>query len=525
MMSVSHSRLKVIQPVTMYPPRSQANRVHPLDQAGNEPRLGSYRLIRALSAGGMARVYEGRLDSLAGVSTRVAIKVIHPEHANDQAFQDLFIAEARISARLEHQNLVRIQAFNRDGELYYLVMELIDGLTLRRIMSLCRRHNVHLPTSLIAELGRQACEGLEYAHQIRGEDGQRVGLVHRDIKPSNLMLNTQGVLKVLDFGISYADGTEVGSGVKGTWGYMALEQAENRKVGPSSDVYGLAAVLYELATLEPLFEEKDNQKLRGMMLNDDAARRATGLMTGPYADLGAVLIRALQRDPAARFPTCGAMGRALGRLVREPVTVREELVQLLQTFRAMEEGPRSSATNLSGSSKSSASTPSISTPPVPGALASGEVRSGSLHDASSDRSAGGTLRKRRSHPSWLAFLGVGFVMSVVGGASAAALVDWLHNREDLAGGAAAAPVAAQIADHGAPSQEMGSLSISATPPARVFMDAKYLQDTPFTGLPVTPGMHTVEVVAPDGRRKGFQVLVEAGREERRSWNFEQNRWQ
>src|SRR3954470_21590523 len=100
----------------------------------------------------MARVYEGRLDSLAGVSTRVAVKVIHPDYANESAFQELFISEARISARLEHQNLVRIQQFNREGDLYYLVMEFIEGVTFRKIVSMHRKQKLLLPVAVIAEL-------------------------------------------------------------------------------------------------------------------------------------------------------------------------------------------------------------------------------------------------------------------------------------------------------------------------------------------------------------------------------------
>ncbi|MFN7146105.1 MAG: serine/threonine-protein kinase, partial [Myxococcota bacterium] len=179
----------------------------PVDFSRGEVHLGPYRLIRPISAGGMARVYEGRLDSLAGVTTRVAVKVIHPDFANEAAFQELFITEARISARLEHQNLVRIQQFNREGHLYYLVMEYIDGITFRKIISMCRKHRLQLPVQVIAELGRQVCEGLHYAHNLTTEAGEPLHLVHRDVKPSNLMLNAHGVAKVLDFGISSAHGT------------------------------------------------------------------------------------------------------------------------------------------------------------------------------------------------------------------------------------------------------------------------------------------------------------------------------
>jgi serine/threonine protein kinase len=300
-------------------------------------RLGPYRLLRPISAGGMARVYEGRFDSLAGVSTRVAIKVIHPDFANEEGFQDLFIQEARISARLEHLNVVRVQQFNREGALYYLVMEYIDGVTFRKIVSACRRHGQRLPVALLAELGRQACEGLHYAHALADEAGKPLRLVHRDMKPSNLMLNVQGVVKVLDFGISYAHGQQESRGsVKGTWGYMAPEQAEGQPVGPAADLYGLASVLYEVATLEPLFPESDNAAIRRELVADGGARRAAGL-GGPYTDLAGVLVRALQRDPHARFNSAESMARALSQLVPDPMLARDELVRKVAELRALDQ--------------------------------------------------------------------------------------------------------------------------------------------------------------------------------------------
>ena len=129
-------------------------------------RLGPYRLLRPISAGGMARVYEGRLESLAGVSTRVAIKVIHPDLVNEAGFTDLFIQEARVSARLEHLNLVRIQQFNREGKLYYLVMEYIEGITFRKVISAVHGGVVKISGPMLAEMGRQVCDGLAYAHAL-----------------------------------------------------------------------------------------------------------------------------------------------------------------------------------------------------------------------------------------------------------------------------------------------------------------------------------------------------------------------
>ncbi len=313
-------------------------------------RLGRYRLVRAISKGGMARVYEARRESLAGVAPKVAIKVILPEHEGDALFQQLFVNEARIGSQLQHQNLVQIQDFDREGSCFYLVMEYVEGVTLRRAITLCRRHGIQIPLAVVAEVGRQVCEGLHYAHTACSDDGQPLHLVHRDIKPSNLILNPQGVVKVLDFGISKAlIAAEKQGTVKGTWGYMSPEQAAGVEVHHPADQYGVASVLYEMAALASLFPEKDSRELRQLMNNDEGARRANRL-AGPLGPLVPVLLRALQRDPAARFAGTMAMAQSLGRLVPDPVRAREQLLHFQQTVTQLEagqsvpQGPRSHST-------------------------------------------------------------------------------------------------------------------------------------------------------------------------------------
>ncbi len=338
----------------------------PVDLSSGEFQLGPYRLLRPISGGGMARVYEGRLDSMAGVTKQVAVKVIHPDFANESSFQELFFTEARISALLEHTNLVRIQQLNQEGELYYMVMEFIDGITFRKIISACRRQRIQLPVEFIAELGRQVCEGLHYAHSLMDSAGAPLNLVHRDIKPSNLMLNTHGVAKVLDFGISSANGTpDTAGGVKGTWGYMSLEQANGRTVGSASDMFGLGAVLYELAAGEPVFADRDPAALRRCLMDDTAAQHAAEL-GGVYGELGAVLVRSLQRDPDARHRSAAAFGRALSSLVQDPVGVREGLIRLVQDVRAHDNGAAPMPPAASGDSVRSVSTLSRASLPARG---------------------------------------------------------------------------------------------------------------------------------------------------------------
>lgn len=538
----------------------------PPDPTQGESRLGPFRLTRPISGGGMARVYEGRLDSLHGVSTRVAIKVIHPDYALEPGFQELFVAEARISARLEHQNLVRIQQFNREGQLLYLVMEYIDGVTFRKMISLARRHSVAVPVEIIAELGRQVCEGLHYAHMATTEEGAPLHLVHRDIKPSNLMLNAQGVVKVLDFGISYAHPSHIGEmdnggGVKGTWGYMAPEQAEGLGVGPAADLFGLGAVLYELARLEPLFEERDSAEIRRLLGMDEAARRAAAL-GGPLTDLSSVLVRALQRDPAARFSSAASMGRALGAMVGDPLRAAEGLVQLHRELQRLDGAvtPTERARSVSTVARRNPSQPAGRT----GASASS---SGRRTGASAPAIAIGSVFA----------VGVMFLSFGILGFTVWRL--WVTRQPEVSPVVIAEPAPAPAPDpvltqpppplpqdpvaavkeepkkatepkkptepkepvrvtpkepvvatptptpppvqepEPSTAGEPGTLTIGSDVRAQVVVDGQFLAYTPAMKK-VSAGRHTVKLVTEDGRTKVFSVVVPAGGAVNRVWSFD-----
>lgn len=286
----------------------------------------------------MALVFEARRESLAGVAPRVAIKLILPEHADSDTFQELFINEARLGASMHHQNLVQIQDFDRDGDKFFLVMEYVEGLTLRQVVSLCVRHDVEIPMGVVAEIGRQACDGLHYAHQATDERGVHLALVHRDVKPSNVMLNPHGVAKILDFGISKGNLLDEHSGaVRGTWGYMAPEQAYGREVGPNADVFGLATILYEMASRKPLFRKKKPDEIKRLLEDDHAARMAATLPP-EYGPLVGVLVRALQRDPVARYATAADLGRALSALLPDPITARDSVVRFYKAVEGLEQG-------------------------------------------------------------------------------------------------------------------------------------------------------------------------------------------
>jgi len=363
----------------------------------------------------MARVFEGVRESLAGVTPRVAIKVILPDYANHPGFRDLFVNEARIGSLLRHQNLVQIQDFDCVEGIYYLVMEYVEGATLRQVIRQGRQGGLAAPLDVVVDVGRQICDGLHHLHTQEAEGGGALGLVHRDLKPSNLIVNPQGVVKLLDFGVSKALRTREREGsVRGTWGYMPPEQARAGDVGPAADLFGLAAVLYEFVALQPLFPEKEAEQIKILMDQDEAARRAYQLV-GSCGPLAGVLVRALQRDPMARFQSAAAMGRALGDLVTDPVRAREEVVR----FQARITGSEAEAAGPGKGAVAVIPTDAKPTSQGPSAAAASAavlpVGVGTRQHPHRAASPPRKPRKRRKAPGlpWVAMLGSGFMLLAV----------------------------------------------------------------------------------------------------------------
>ncbi len=294
--------------------------------------LGTYTLVRQVSKSAMSVVFEGRREAIAGVSARVAIKILNPELADSNTHKQLFIQEAKNASALMHRNIVHTQDFEEVDGLFMLVMEYVEGLTAREMMRQARQHGLQIPSHVIAEVGRQICDGLHHAHSAADTQGRMMGLVHCDVKPGNIILNNHGAVKVLDFGVSKTVFEEQKKGVlRGTWGYMAPEQVNQGNVVSRTDLYALAIVLYEMAASKPMYtrkERKDPNKIRQLMQQDEPIRRVMKLGEG-YKSLQDVLIRSLQRDPAARFSSADEMGQALDGLVRNSVVAQQDLIALL----------------------------------------------------------------------------------------------------------------------------------------------------------------------------------------------------
>jgi hypothetical protein len=525
-------------------------------------RIGRYRIVRPLSKGGMALVYEARRESLAGVSPRVALKLILPEHAASETFRDLFINEARLGSSMQHQNLVQIQDFDSEGDTYFLVMEYVEGFTLRRIMTVAERAGLKVPLSVLAEIGRQVCDGLDYAHKAVDEQGRPLHLVHRDMKPSNLILTPHGILKVLDFGISKGRLREERKGsVKGTWGYMAPEQAAGYDVGPTADVFGLAVVLYELAALRPMFSQSMSKDEMRRLLKDDHAARVAATLDAAYSPLIGVLVRALQRDPAARYESAAAFGRALSGLLPDPVTARDDLVRFVRETERLDAPKKGEAPVVSMPALP------VATPPQGGVrwgtvvtfsaaaavsfallvaaglgtlyglgevVPRGRLSEGplSIEEPSGPAGEGAPGERRRGErppPSTsrraVALAAAASTTAVAAAAPAEEVVIEPVTIAIIRPGAPPepAPVAAPEPPPPPRSTVPGGFSFGAVQAAEVWVDGRYLSAAPARGeLPEGP--HEVSLVAADGRRKTFRIHVDAARPVRKVWDFDRMEW-
>ncbi|MGC6509958.1 MAG: serine/threonine protein kinase [Myxococcota bacterium] len=513
--------------------------------ATNLPRkLGRYRLIRLLSKGGMAEIYEARRESNFGVEPKVAIKVIQPSRTHDKAFRDLFITEAQVGSTLEHQNLIQIQDFDQADNQFFLVMEYIEGMTLHRVIRISRHVGVVLPEGIIAEIGRQLCDGLHHAHRTSTPEGVPLGLVHRDIKPANLMISPQGVVKVLDFGLSSATiAPEKKGSVRGTWGYMAPEQMRGDKVTARTDIYALAAVLYELATLTPLFPNRKSSVVITEAERDEGARRANKL--GPeYARLKPILVRALQRDPNARYRTAEEMGRALAELVPELLMAREQIIELQNTIMNFVSGGRPYAPPivfeendalddalLKDNQKPKAGIwfPLILIPLLVCIVVFGifqkpqETSSINLQDAevlSTD-------------------LGDRYALPIAEPSEEANTDDLMppeipqaprqrnsSNRQSLpTPPLEVPPVQTPTAGNVEPVQS-GLITVAADRPAKIFINGQYVREAPLINYALTEGEHRIILARSSDvtQRKVFHAVIQSGQNRLYHWSFEEERW-
>jgi eukaryotic-like serine/threonine-protein kinase len=296
------------------------------------PQLGRYQVLFELARGGIGTVYAGRLLGAHGFDRVVAIKrLTTPSGGEDEVAA--FLAEARLTARIRHANVVQTLELGEDGGNPFIVMELVEGVSMARLLRRLAETEEHLEPRLAAWVVAQAAAGLHAAHELRGGDDRPLGLVHRDVSPENILLSYDGRVYVADFGVAKLAhshrATESGV-VKGKFAYMSPEQTRAGELDRRSDVFSAGVVLHEALTGERLFASSSPADTIRRIGEDKPTDPSTLRPEVPPA-IADVALRALAKDREARFATAVEMAEALRRALREERTPVDEsdLAELL----------------------------------------------------------------------------------------------------------------------------------------------------------------------------------------------------
>lgn len=271
--------------------------------------LGKYRIIERIGSGGMAEVYLGRHDKL---NRDVAIKVLRPSLIDDPQFTARFEREARLAANLRHPGIVQVYDFDTDGDRHYLVMEYINGGTLKARLQSLRGAGEYMPLDEVSHYLTRIADALDYAHE--------QGMLHRDLKPANILIDPAGNTFLADFGIARLAGdpeiTHTGT-LMGTPAYMSPEQCEGLPLTGASDLYSLGIILYEMLTGSVPFESESSLAILQKHIHETPTPLMEVRPELPAA-LSAFMQSALAKNPGERFPNAMKMAAEFKRIANLP---------------------------------------------------------------------------------------------------------------------------------------------------------------------------------------------------------------
>ena len=422
-------------------------------------RIGNCRIVGEIGSGGMAVIYKAVQEPLERV---VAIKALKPSIAVDSQFAMRFEREARFMASLQHENILHVHDFVKDGETMYIIMEYVQGIDLYDLLQLTPR----LPVEVAAIIGLQVARALDYAH-FRG-------LIHRDIKPANIIISNKGEVKLMDFGIardhSLSDLTETGTGV-GTPSYMSPEQILGDKLDFRSDIFSLGIVLYQCITgRKPFVEDEARTVMQKIRLDRYTSPRK--LVSTVPSGMERILARCMEKMPANRYPTTQVLIDDLMEFLAARVGMNHNarLVMYLRDVGVV-----------------------------------GETEAEEILTAGAARGLRGAQRDRTLVMSSLIMFAAMFVAMVLTGGALQASAGRFSENEEY-GDEAGAPVVPKRA---------GYLKIVAEPWAEVFVDGESVMTTPSAArIPLSPGKHYLKFRNPYYNEVDREVIVRPGEVQR-----------
>jgi serine/threonine-protein kinase len=285
-------------------------------------RVGRYDVLLPIASGGMATVYLARSRGVGGFERDVALKLTHAHLAESAEFARDLLEEAKIAVGIRHANVVPVLDVGEDPNGLFLVMEYIEGDTLsglmRRAKSSAAGGAAPLAPGIAFRVLLDALGGLHAAHELADEEGRNIGLVHRDFSPQNILVGSDGVGRLTDFGIAKAasrlGATRTGA-VKGKVNYMAPEQARGEQLDRRTDVWAAGVVAWELLAGRRMYDGDELGTL--FRIASDTPPRVRDVVESVHPALDAAVARALTRDLSARTPTAAAFAKDLTQALRE----------------------------------------------------------------------------------------------------------------------------------------------------------------------------------------------------------------
>lgn len=295
-------------------------------------QFGSYLLFDRIGRGGMAEIFLARADLALGASRHVVVKQVLAHLSDDEGFARMLIAEAKLAAQLNHQNIVQVLDLGVEEHRLFIAMEYVEGFDLNQFLRQLSERRISLPAEFALLMVRETLSAIAYAHRAAGSDGEPLGLVHRDVSPSNILISFEGEVKLCDFGIARAvggapydrpvgdDATETEGGeaessriqrarVAGKSAYMAPEHARGDDIDARADIFAVGIVLWELCAGRRLYKGSESEMLE--MARAGAVRPLPDRGLPNVAALQAILDRALAADPSARYFRAEEMLKAL----------------------------------------------------------------------------------------------------------------------------------------------------------------------------------------------------------------------
>jgi serine/threonine-protein kinase len=298
-------------------------------------KVGPYRLLFRLGKGGMGEVWAASLEeSQFGFQKLIALKVLLDKHKDSNAAV-MFFDEAKAASALQHQSIVPTVDLGRDGDVFYLAMEMVRGPSLTALLQRLVINKRVMTPAMVAHIGIHIASALDYAQTRATLEGRPLKLIHRDVSPHNVLLDLNTSVRLTDFGVARTaiqdHKSKVGT-VRGKPSYMAPEQVVGGDIDGRTDIFSLGIVLYESACLKRLFGRSNPVKSMDAVLKHEPAK-LTDLVPGFPEVLWSVISKALEKDPGKRFQSSRELGEALSESMRSlphATTAPMDLVALIQ---------------------------------------------------------------------------------------------------------------------------------------------------------------------------------------------------